>query len=121
MSEADDIEAMARAIYCAEADSDDLELGSEPWCERLAQAAYSVVRERMRVMEGALEKQGLALAAWVNLVEPVKITVNDCDIFTGDSIWARDPTHEEVQAALGAQNDARAALTRRMRDDTTTD
>jgi hypothetical protein len=60
----------------------------------------------------ALEKQGLALAAWVNILRPhCIITGNDGDpILTVEHSWARDPSKEEVQAALEAQNDAAVAL-----------
>jgi hypothetical protein len=63
----------------------------------------------------ALDKQGRALAAWVNILVARTTVGDDGDpVLTGEHSWKRDPTRAEVQAALEAQNGALAALQSRV-------
>lgn len=41
------VERVARAIYSAEADSEDLEIGSPEWCDRMARAALSALDDEV--------------------------------------------------------------------------
>lgn len=122
MSEADDIEAMARAIVRARGGDPDECVHGFSWaagemgkaeggsvCHRRswelrredAQAAYSIVRERMREMEDAL----------ANACDAIRHSRHCASHLEGD--FPCDCGSDRIRT------EARAALTRRISDDTT--